>query len=99
MRTCSTISSSVLGRPDQHSSAAAIAGDLAFLPLLNLHLLEELAAAEWILEMGSLLLLKAGLFLEYTGRNNRTKILLDESTGGRLDLVTRTKREFCFSAG
>lgn len=30
MRTCSTISSSVLGRPDQHSSAAAIAGDWAF---------------------------------------------------------------------
>jgi hypothetical protein len=29
MRTCSTISSSVLGRPDQHSSAAAIAKDLA----------------------------------------------------------------------
>jgi hypothetical protein len=29
MRTCSTISSSVLGRPDQHSSAAAIAGDWA----------------------------------------------------------------------
>jgi hypothetical protein len=42
MRTCSTISSSVLGLPDQHSSAAAIAGDLVFFLLLNLHLLEEL---------------------------------------------------------
>jgi len=62
MRTCSTISSSVLGRPDQHSSAAAIAGDLAFFLLLNLHLLEELAAAEGLLEMESLLLLKARFY-------------------------------------
>lgn len=93
----------MLGRPDQHSSAAAIAGDfLAFFPLLNLHLLEELAGAEGILEMGSLLLLKAGIVSGEHGQKEQTKILLDESTEGRfgrLDRVTRTKREFCFSAG
>jgi hypothetical protein len=65
MRTCSTISSSVLGRPDQHSSAAAIAGDWAFSSAVgtrNFNFLKK--AAEGVpLKMGVLLLLKLGSIL------------------------------------